>query len=71
MRLVRVHIFDLRRREPWVRSLTRRRPLPYPDQFSMALYGYARVSTFDQSLGIQRAALNAAGCEVVLGKRGT
>ena len=31
----------------------------------MALYGYARVSTFDQSLGIQRAALKAAGCDVI------
>src|SRR5277367_7086306 len=31
----------------------------------MALYGYARVSTFDQDLSIQRAALEAAGCEVI------
>ncbi len=31
----------------------------------MALYGYARVSTFDQNLGIQRAALKAAGCDVI------
>jgi DNA invertase Pin-like site-specific DNA recombinase len=31
----------------------------------MALYGYARVSTLDQNLGIQRAALKAAGCEVI------
>ena len=31
----------------------------------MALYGYARVSTLDQSLGIQRAALKAAGCDVI------
>jgi len=31
----------------------------------MALYGYARVSTFDQSLGIQRAALKATGCDVI------
>ena len=30
----------------------------------MALYGYARVSTLDQNLGIQRAALKAAGCDV-------
>jgi DNA invertase Pin-like site-specific DNA recombinase len=29
------------------------------------LYGYARVSTFDQDLSIQRAALKAAGCTVV------
>ncbi len=31
----------------------------------MSLYGYARVSTLDQDLGIQRAALKAAGCGVV------
>jgi DNA invertase Pin-like site-specific DNA recombinase len=31
----------------------------------MAVYGYARVSTTDQNLGIQLAALKAAGCEVV------
>src|SRR5271156_2955717 len=31
----------------------------------MPLYGYARVSTFDQDLTIQRAALEAAGCEVI------
>ena len=31
----------------------------------MATYGYARVSTVDQDLTIQRAALNAAGCEVI------
>ncbi|MBV9828798.1 MAG: recombinase family protein, partial [Alphaproteobacteria bacterium] len=31
----------------------------------MSLYGYARVSTFDQDLAIQRAALKAAGCEVI------
>jgi DNA invertase Pin-like site-specific DNA recombinase len=31
----------------------------------MAVYGYARVSTTDQDLGAQRAALKAAGCEVV------
>ena len=37
----------------------------------MALYGYARVSTFDQSLCIQRAALNAAGCEVIRAEKAT
>lgn len=31
----------------------------------MALYGYARVSIIDQDLAIQRAALKAAGCEVI------
>src|SRR4051794_29291081 len=31
----------------------------------MALYGYARVSTLEQDLGIQRGALKAAGCEVI------
>ena len=31
----------------------------------MTLYGYARVSTFEQDLGIQRAALKAAGCRVI------
>src|SRR5271167_3802267 len=31
----------------------------------MASFGYARVSTLDQDLTIQRAALKAAGCSVV------
>ena len=31
----------------------------------MPIYGYARVSTLDQDLTIQRAALKAAGCSVV------
>ncbi len=31
----------------------------------MSLYGYARVSTLYQDLGIQRAALKAAGCKVI------
>jgi DNA invertase Pin-like site-specific DNA recombinase len=31
----------------------------------MALYGYARVSTIDQDLRLQRAALKAAGCDVI------
>jgi hypothetical protein len=31
----------------------------------MPLYGYARVSTLDQDLGIQRAALKAADCKVI------
>jgi hypothetical protein len=31
----------------------------------MPFYGYARVSTIDQDLAIQRAALKAAGCEVI------
>ena len=35
----------------------------------MATYGYARVSTTDQDLGVQHAALRAAGCEVVRAER--
>ena len=31
----------------------------------MALFGYARVSTTDQDLGIQEAALRAAGCQTI------
>ena len=31
----------------------------------MTTYGYARVSTTDQDVGIQRAALKAAGCSMV------
>ena len=31
----------------------------------MPLYGYARVSTIDQDLRVQRAALKAAGCAVI------
>lgn len=31
----------------------------------MTTYGYARVSTFDQDLGIQRTTLKAAGCKVI------
>ncbi len=30
--------------------------------FSMGIFGYARVSTRDQNLALQRAALEAAGC---------
>jgi DNA invertase Pin-like site-specific DNA recombinase len=31
----------------------------------MPLYGYARVSTIDQDLALQRAALKTAGCDVI------
>ena len=31
----------------------------------MAVYGYARVSTTDQDLTVQEAALKAAGCDVI------
>jgi DNA invertase Pin-like site-specific DNA recombinase len=31
----------------------------------MAVYGYARVSTSDQDLSIQKASLKAAGCETI------
>jgi DNA invertase Pin-like site-specific DNA recombinase len=31
----------------------------------MAIYGYARVSTTDQDLSLQYAALQAAGCEII------
>lgn len=31
----------------------------------MALFGYARVSTSEQDLGIQEAALRAAGCQTI------
>ncbi len=31
----------------------------------MTVIGYARLSTTDQDLSIQRAALKAAGCEVI------
>src|SRR6201985_1931034 len=31
----------------------------------MPLYGYARVSSLDQDLSVQRAALKGAGCEVI------
>ena len=35
----------------------------------MSIIGYARVSTIDQSLGIQEAALRTAGCELIRSKK--
>ena len=37
----------------------------------MSLYGYARVSTTDQDLGLQETALRAAGCEVIRSEKVT
>ena len=37
----------------------------------MSLYGYARVSTADQDLAVQEAALRAAGCRVVRAEKGS
>lgn len=37
----------------------------------MALYGYARVSTSDQDVSLQRAALEAAGCGVIRAETAT
>lgn len=31
----------------------------------MSVYGYARVSTLEQDLGIQEAALRSAGCDII------
>jgi hypothetical protein len=36
----------------------------------MATYGYARVSTIDQDLSLQRRTLKAAGCDVIQKKEG-
>ena len=38
---------------------------PNSNRSLMSLYGYARVSTIDQDLRLQRAALKAAGCDVI------
>ena len=35
----------------------------------MSLYGYARVSSIEQDLAIQRAALKAAGCDVICAEK--
>ena len=37
----------------------------------MALYGYARVSSTDQDLSLQEAALRVAGCPVVRAEKKT
>ena len=43
----------------------REAPEPPPLPRRLPLYGYARVSTIDQDLAVQRAALKAAGCDVI------
>jgi integrase-like protein/resolvase-like protein len=60
----RPHSLETTRAQDLDSNETESPPLPYPD-FSMASYGYARVSSLDQNLGIQRAALKAAGCDVI------
>ena len=47
-----------------IKDTTRRGSRTKRDRKPM-LYGYARVSTIDQDLSTQRAALKAAGCEVI------
>jgi DNA invertase Pin-like site-specific DNA recombinase len=37
----------------------------------MAFYGYARVSSTDQDLSIQKQALSAAGCQVIRAEKAT
>ena len=37
----------------------------------MSVYGYARVSTFDQDLTLQRTALAAAGCSAIRAEKGS
>jgi DNA invertase Pin-like site-specific DNA recombinase len=37
----------------------------------MAIYGYARVSTTEQDLSVQEAALRTAGCEVIRSEKRT
>jgi DNA invertase Pin-like site-specific DNA recombinase len=37
----------------------------------MAVLGYARVSTIDQDLSIQEAALRAAGCDIIRSEKVT
>ena len=37
----------------------------------MPLYGYARVSTTDQDLTLQEAALRSVGCEVIRSEKAT
>jgi len=41
------------------------------ETFGAMIYGYARVSTIDQDLSIQHAALTAVGCTVVRSEKVT
>src|SRR5215217_7612614 len=49
-----------------LRDAIRRRSRSKRDEMpSMALYGYARVSSLDQDLTLQEEMLRAAGCQIV------